>query len=291
MNTQTLIRTALASVLVAMTTPALAIDVEPGDYIPLPAGTNAFLGYYQHLKSDTFSLDGTEVPASELSANIGIGRYLRYFDVSGTPVGVQAILPFGSFSDATVGGAALPKGDGIGDLTVGATVWPLAAAPDDLTGTTLGFTLYASAPIGDYEFGGANLGKGGTTITPQIGLIQGLGGGYFLEASYDVTYTRDFDASGIDVAVDPLHQAQVWVRRQFSPATYVALGYSGLRGGDISGNGVSTGLQTSSDQARLSVGHFISQTTQISGRIGYDFNAKDGFKAEPVFQLRLLQLF
>ncbi|MDJ0858809.1 MAG: transporter [Dinoroseobacter sp.] len=282
---------ATAALCIAGIQPAMAIDTDPGDYTVLPSGTNALLGYFQHLESDTFSLDGTEVPSSELSGNIGILRYLRYSDIDGVPVGFQVIAPYGQFGDATVGGGDLEKADGLGDVTVGATVWALAAAPTDLTGTTLGFTLYGSFPTGDYEVGAANIGNGGFTLTPQIGLVQGLGGGRFLDATYDVAFTQDFDSNGFDVSTDPKHQAQIWLRQQFSEATYVAVGYSGIRGGDVSLNGTDTGAKIKSDQARLAIGHFINPTTQISGRIGYDFNADDGFKSEPAFQLRLMKLF
>lgn len=291
MGTQKTTAALAVATLLAGAQSAWAIDVEPGDYTPLPAGTNAILGYYQSLSSDTFSIDGNEIPASELSADVGILRYLRYFDANGLPMGFQAILPMGTFNDAQAGGAGLDTEDGLGDLTVGVSAWPMAAAPDDLTGTTLGVTLYASFPVGEYAPGGANLGNGGVTITPQVGLIQGLGKGFFLDASYDVTFTQDFDADGLDVSIAPLHQAQAWMRYQFSPATYAAMGYSGLRGGDVKVEDVDTGLKTNRDEVRFAIGHFINQTTQISGRVGYDVAAEDGFKSDPVIQLRLMKLF
>src|SRR5579862_206885 len=48
---------------------ALAFDVEPGNYLPFPSGTNLVFGYYQYFSSGRFITDnGTRVPDSELTA-------------------------------------------------------------------------------------------------------------------------------------------------------------------------------------------------------------------------------
>ena len=283
---------AAATALIASSGTAMAIDTDPGDYVPLPKGTKAFLGYFQHLRSETFSLGGTEVPSSEATANVAIARGLYYTEAFGRPAGLQFFLPYADFSTADVGGTALTNNSGIGDLTFGATTWLKAAAPDDLTGTTLGFTLYASLPTGDYTVGGANVGNGGFTITPQVGLIQGLGKGWFLDATYDVAFTSDFDDdAGTPVEIDPKHQLQIYARKQVSPATYFAVGYNEIRGGEIFAGGASTGLESNTRQVRLSAGTFINQTTQLSGRVTWDLDTDDGFSPEPQVQFRILKLF
>lgn len=281
----------LALALGVFTNPAQAIDVEPGDYYYLGDGANLFLGYYQRIESNTFNLDGNEVPGSEFSGSVGALRYLRYTEAFGLPAVVQGFFTFADFSDADFAGGPLVREDGFGDITLGFTMFAKAAALDDPKGTTLGFTLYTSFPTGDYTVGGANLGAGGVTFIPQVGLIQGLGGGWFFEANYDVAITRDFTANGVSVDVDPRHQTQLWIRKQFSQATYAAIGFNAVRGADISANGVATGLKTNVNEARISVGTFINPTTQISGRISYDIGTDDGFSSEPFFQLRLLKLF
>lgn len=271
--------------------PALAIDVEAGDYVPLPTGSNALALFYGNYRSDQFSLDGIEVPDSKLSAQAVTLQYNHYTEVFGRPLALQAYLPYGSFSSARVGGQDLPQGEGVGDLTFGATLWPLAADPQDLTGTTLGLSLYVSAPTGNYELGGANLGFGGAVVTPQIGLIQGLGGGRFLDVIYDVSFTRDFDIDGVSVEVDPVHQAQIWLRQYLSDRTNIAIGYNGIRGGETRFDGADTGIATDLDEIRLSVSHFLDPSTEIAGRVSYSYEADDGFANKPTVQLRFLKLF
>lgn len=274
-----------------VTSPALAIDVEPGDYVPLPAGTNLLAIYYQHIESDSFSLDGVEITDSELSADIGVVQYSHYLDFLGRPAALQAYLPIGAISNASVGGGDLQQSDGLGDLTIGATIWPIAAPMGDLYGTTVGFSLYTAFPTGKYDVGAAQLGDGGIVITPQVGLVQGLGRGLFFEANYDVSFTQDFNSNGLDVSVEPLHQVQVWLRQHLSQETYLSVGYSGLRGGEVFAGGVATGEKNETDEVRFAVGHFINPTTEISGRVGYAFRTKDGYANEPVVQLRFVKLF
>lgn len=282
----------MAMGLMSMTTfPAQAIDVEAGDYVPLSAGSNALALFYGNIRSDQFTIGDTEVPQSKLSAQAVTLQYNRYTEMLGKPVALQVYLPYGSFSSARVGGQDLRQGEGPGDLTFGATIWPLADDPRDLTGTTLGLSLYASAPTGDYELGGANLGFGGAVITPQIGLIQGLGGGRFLDVIYDISFTRNFDVDGVNVEVDPTHQAQIWLRQYLSDRTNIAIGYNGIRGGETSFDGYDTGIATDLDEVRFAVSHFLDPSTEIAGRVSYSYDAEDGFSNKPMVQLRLLKLF
>lgn len=271
--------------------PALAIDVEPGDYVPLPAGSNALALFYGNYRSDQFSLDGAEIPDSKLSGQAVTLQYNRYIELFGKPLALQVYLPYASFSTARVGGQELSEGEGVGDLTFGATIWPVADDPRDLTGSTLGLSMYASVPTGDYELGGANVGFGGTVVTPQIGLIQGLGGGRFLDVIYDVSFTRDFDVDGVNVEVDPIHQAQIWLRQYLSDRTNIAIGYNGIRGGETSFDGYDMGIATDLDEIRFAVSHFIDPSTEIAGRVSFSYDAEDGFSNKPMVQLRFLKLF
>ncbi len=271
--------------------PALALDVEPGDYTPLPAGSNALALFYGNLRSNEFSLGGAEIPGSKLSAQVATLQYNRYEELFGKPFALQVYLPYGAYSTARVGGQDVVQSDGFGDLTVAASFWPIADDPQDLTGTTVGMSLYASFPTGDYRPGGANISFGGNVFTPQIGLIQGLGGGRFLDVTYDVAFTRDFDTDGVDVEVEPLHQAQIWLRQYLSDQTSVAIGYSGLRGGETTFDGFDTGIETNLDEVRFAVSHFIDPTTEIAGRVSYVYEADDGFANQPMVQLRFMKLF
>src|SRR5690349_11724768 len=57
---------------------AYAINVEPGDYLPQPAGTNLLIGYYDHGHSgESVSSNGTSTTKkTDLDGNLGIFRYV-----------------------------------------------------------------------------------------------------------------------------------------------------------------------------------------------------------------------
>lgn len=272
--------------------PALAIDIMPGDYTVLPKGTNAALLYGQYSTSDTLDIEGLgEIPESELGLGLGIARYLHYTELGGLPVGLQAFLPFGGFTEARIGGVDQNTKDGIGDLTIGATVWPISSA--DPTGTTLGFTTYVSFPTGSYsaEPGTVSLGSGTWTVTPQIGVIQGLGNGFFFDGAVDVALRADHTENGVEISRDPSMQVQAYLRYQFSQATSVSFGYSGTFGGKDFANDAFAGTETRTDQLRAFASTFITPTMQLHGMIGTDVNTEGGFKNDFVGTIRLMKLF
>ncbi|MBM2294972.1 transporter [Sulfitobacter pseudonitzschiae] len=284
--TQTLGATAVALSLAA---PALAIDVGPGDYTILPDGTGLGMLYWQHLSSDTLHLNGAEVPGSSFEANVAILRSLNYFTLGDMPAAFHVVAPFASL-DADIGGFGQQANNGLGDTTLGLTVWPVQ--PDNPeTGTTLGFSLFATLPTGDYDPTRLGIGEGTYTITPQVGVIQGLGNGLYFDGVLDVALQQDHDESGVTFEHDPSWQIQAMLRRQWGPDTSLAIGYSGQRGGEQSVGGTETGLKTHRDQIRLYGTHFLNPTTQIQGMIGKDISVKGGFEYDSVVQFRLVKVF
>lgn len=271
---------------------AWAIDVSPGDYTVLPPGTNLLLGYAQYSTAGELHLDGGgEVPSSDLDVAVGLARYVHYTQLGGLPVAVQAILPFGTL-DARIGGVDQPIADGLGDMTLGATVYPFHPAdPGDPTGTTVGLTAFLTLPTGAYDPAKISLGSGTWTLTPQVGVIQGLGNGFFFDGVIDVAFESGHDEGPIAFSRDPSVQAQAYLRYQFSPATSASVGYSGKFGGKQFANDSYTGLKTRSDQVRLFANHFFTPAFQVQGMIGSDLNVQGGFKTDFVTQLRLLKVF
>ncbi|WP_425075047.1 transporter [Sagittula sp. S175] len=286
----TLIKTLGASALaLSLAAPAQAIDVGPADYTILPGGTTLGMLYWQHLSSDTLKLNGAEVPGSSFEANVAILRSLNYFKLGEMPAAFHVVAPFASL-DADIGGFGQKTSDGLGDTTLGLTVWPVQPSNPE-TGTTLGFSLFATLPTGDYDPARLGIGEGTTTITPQVGLIQGLGGGFYFDGVLDVAFQKDHDENGVTFEREESWQLQTMLRKQWGPGTSLAIGYSGQRGGEQSVGGVETGLKTHRDQVRLYSTHFLNPTTQIQGMVGKDVNVEGGFEYDSVTQIRLVKVF
>lgn len=281
---------ALATAGLMLAGTAQAIDVSPGDYAWVGDGRTLFLTYGQFQTADEFLPDGAAaVPDSKLSLSLLLLRGVHYREIGGQKFSFQAILPIGRFGTARIGGADAPVTDGIGDLTLGATWYPLASA--EPTGTTLGITAFLTAPTGAYEFGEVSLGSGTWTLTPQVGLIQGLGGGFYFDGILDVALQADHDEGGVEVSRDPSVQAQGYLRWQASPQTSVSVGYSGLFGGETHHDGVYTGLKTRSDQVKIFANTFFDETSQVQLMLAKDVKVEGGFKSDTVVQLRYLKVF
>lgn len=281
---------AAALALAMMAAPAQAIDVGPADYTILPGGTTIGMLYWQHLKSDKLTVNDADVPGSEFEADVAILRSLSYFTLGDMPAVFHLVVPFAGIGSASIGAAPQKTSEGLGDTTLGLTVWPVQPGSPE-TGTTLGLSLFATLPTGDYDPARIGIGEGTFAITPQVGLIQGLGGGFYLDGVLDVAFQADHTEQGVRYERDPSWQVQTMLRKQWGPATSLAIGYSGQRGGDQSVGGASTGLKTHRDQIRLYGSHFLNPTTQIQGMVGKDISVEGGFEYDSVMQLRLVKLF
>lgn len=270
--------------------PARAIDVAPGDYAIAPSGTTIGLLYFQHQSADKFELNGGNVPDSELDANAMVLRGLYYSEAFGMPALYQAVLPVVGFPTARIGGIDQSTSEGVGDLTLGFSVWPVQPDNPD-TGTTLGFTLFLTAPTGNYDIDDVSVGTGAWTLTPQVGLIQGLGNGFFIDAVADAAFSFDHDEDGATVSREPAYQVQAALRKQVSPTTSVSFGLSSQWGGKVEVGGVDTGLRTRRDQLRLYANSFVTPTLQLQGMLAKDIHAEGGFEEGNMVELRLLKLF
>ncbi len=270
---------------------AAATDIYPGDYIIAPPGANLGLVYLGYTPSNDFRLDGVgRVPQSSLDQTVGIARILHYSEIGGMPVAYQAYLPFARISNAQVGGAPLQTNNGIGDLTLGFTAF-LLKKDDPSYGTTIGLTAYVSLDTGKYDPGRVGAGAGTTTYTPQLGLVQGLGHGFYLDGSLDIAVQRSHTNANIKYATNASTEVQAYLRYQFSPASSVSFGYAGFFGGKQYVDDVYTGQETRSDQLRLFASHMLTPTWQVAGMLGKALSSDAGFKNEYSAQLRIMKIF
>jgi len=111
---------ATVALTLATTSPALAVDCQPFDWVPLPAGRDVFMGYYEYAEHNEFNnvLSGTAKGPTSLDANIGVARYLHYGLLGNNPYVLDVILPFGALTNGKIGGTRLDDASGVGDPIV-----------------------------------------------------------------------------------------------------------------------------------------------------------------------------
>ena len=272
--------------------PALAIDVDAGDYTALPDGTNLGLLYYQHAERNALYSKGSKIPiGAGLDSDVGILRGVHFMNVGGYIVDPQFLLPFGKLK-AKNDTSFLGDTSGVSDLILAATVW-LVNKPE--SGDYFGITPFLTLPTGQYDHNKAlNLGENRTKFTLQAGHITSLTKKLSLDLVGDFTlYGRNnnFGVSGATLKQDPTFQGQIHLRYNVTPTFDLRAGLSKTFTGETSVNGADQDDRGSTSKFSLGAAYFLRPTTQILATYGRDISVRDGFKESNRVNVRLLQVF
>lgn len=294
LRTKVLAAAAAMAAMLAGTNPSRAIDVDPGEYTVLPAGTNLAILYALYGERSSVNIVGAGTFKATLNSSIGIARYVHYFNLASMPAAVHVLLPFGSLYNGNIPGVTGPlqSASGLGDLIGAFTVWPINK-PDPMYSTTLGLTVFESMPTGSYNDRRVlNVGANRWATTLQAGFIQGIGKGLFFDLTGDATFYGDnSDAFGLPLTQDPSYEVQAYLRYHFLPTTAVSVGYAGTFGGTQYLNGVANGFKTEFSQVRAVVQHFIAPNLQGEIMVGRDFAVTGGFEQDFFTKLRFVFIF
>lgn len=279
--------------LMAQSCAAYAIDIQPTDYRPLPAGMSAILLYGQHIKADSLDVDHIgNIPGSSLKLAAGALRAVHYADLpNGMRYAINGYVTFGSFRTARAGGADQAVRNGVGDLVLGATVYPHISDDGDGRSFALGLTTLLTVPVGKAHPGEVSVSSNAWQITPQVGIEWGMGNGWYVDGAADVSFSFDHDIGPVEYSRDPSVHIQAMLRRQLSPTMSVTAGYSGKFGGKLDADGIYTGEKTRQDQLRLFFNTSLDATTQLQTMVARDVHVEGGFKRDSEIHFRLAKAF
>ncbi len=270
---------------------ALAVDAQALDFVPPPAGTRLGMLYYLHGSSDTL-VDGSgdEVPGSELDTNVGVARYISFFDIGSMRTGINVVQPFGGLSDMSIGGRTQASDEfGLGDTSIVATFW-LVNEPE----RNLYFSVanYLTLPTGDYDPDVASLGSNRWSGAVQPALHYGFAPRWSVELMGDVTIYGDNDdgPGGVTIKKDPSFTAIGWLNYHVSGVTVLSVGVSTTWGGKETWGGIDHGdSRVSTPRATWS--QMLNPTTQLLLEVGTDVNAENTFERKFETVLRLAKVF
>jgi len=291
-----LARNSLKSLVVTLSlasvTVAHAIDIDPGDYTALPAGTNLAMLYYQYATTDRLYAGGERVPVNaRLDTNIGIFRYVHFMEVGGYIVDPQILLPFGHV-EAKNDLFPLGSTDGMADPILAATVW-LINEPEN--NHYFGITPFLQVPAGSYDNDRPlNLGENRWSFSLQAGYIRGLTDTLALDLAADITLhgkNSDFGADNSTLKQDPLYQLQGYLRHNISPTWDIRGGLSYTYGGETRVDGQRQNDKYETLSATLGTGYFITPTVQVLANYGQDLSVENGFREDRRVNLRLMKVF
>lgn len=272
---------------------AAAQEIQPYEFVPLPAGTNLAIGYYIYGHNTEFNVAaGPTFKNAKLETNIGVGRYVHFTEIAGHPAGFQLIQIFGSLSGANVGGRSLGSAFGAQNLALSAFIWPYV---NTATKTNFNTTVFLYPPTGTYDSRAPlNLGDNRWRGDIQLGLSQGFGEHFGLDAEFDAQFYGDNDNAfpqGSRITQDPTYRVQLWANYRWSPAFTTSIGYEGFFGGNQRENGFLTGNKTDEHRIRANAALFLTPKLQTMVELNHDIAYFGGFKQDFGAQLRVLYAF
>jgi hypothetical protein len=274
-------------------TRAEAQEIEPFEFVPLPAGTNLALGYYVYGHATDFNVArGSTIKGSGVEVNLGIARYVHYIDVAGHPAGFQIIQIFGSESAAHIDGQRLGSAFGAANTALSAFIWPYV---NTATKTNVNLTGFLYPPIGTYDKRSPiNIGDNRWRGDVLLGLSQGITDNISFDAAFDVQFYGDNDSyvpGNRRLSQDPTYRAQLWANWRWSPAFTTSIGYEGFFGGSEQVNGFFAGSKTEEQRIRANAALFLTPRLQTMLELNHDVKAVGGFKQDFGATLRVAYVF
>ena len=268
-------------------------EIEPFEFVPAPAGTNLFLGYYLYGHDTEYNVSGgPTVKNSGLEVNVGVARYVHFFDLGGHPAGVQIFQTFGSESGGHIDGERLGSAFGAQNTVLSAFFWPYS---NQANKTYLVVTGFIYPPDGTYDPHSAiNLGDNRLDGDIQIGLSKGIGDHFAFDAEFDAEFFGDNNNPypfGGTLTQDPTYRGQVWLNWSWSRAFTTSVGWEGLFGGRQQLDGIFTGATAYEQRIRAAASLFLSPTFQTLIELNHDVAHSGNFKQDFGATLRIVKVF
>jgi hypothetical protein len=240
---------AAAAGILAGSAAACAQDMEPRAFSASPVGTNFVIGSYLRTTGSA-SIDPS-LPISNVTAtvNTGLLGYQRTFGLFGQTATAAVLLPYtyGDLNGLVGQQSTHITRSGLGDLAVRFTQNILgspAVTPEEFVrrtpSTTLGVSLVAVAPTGDYNSAHlVNISSNRWAFKPGIGLTQPIGR-WFTDVSAGVWLFTDNDNffNGHVRGEAPLWSIQTHVGYYFPRDIWLSADLTYYSGGETSINGV-----------------------------------------------------
>ncbi len=268
-------------------------EIEPFEFTPAPAGTNLLLGYYVYGHQTQYSISGgPTIKDSGVEVNVGVARYVHFFDLGGHPAVLQVYQPFGSLSGAHIDDERLGSAFGAQNTILSGAFWPYASQVNKTYVIVVGF-IYP--PDGTYDPHSAiNLGDNRLDGDVQIGLSKGIGDHFSFDAAFDAEfYGTNSNAApfGGTLNQNPTYRGQIWLNWSWSRAFSTSIGWEGFFGGRQQIEGTFTGAKTEEQRIRAAASLFLSPTFQTLIELNHDVQNSGGFKQDFGVTARVLYIF
>lgn len=284
----------LLSLLNVSAAKAAVNDVLPGDFFPLATGTSTFAAYAYDRHSTGPYAQGQKKLDGELDTQLIALRFGHFFEFSGKPLSLIALLPWARVTIAPSGLTRLlgEETSGVGDLRLGATQWLVTEREQ---GRYLAISGMLSLPTGNYERSQVvSIGENRTKLTLSLGWIEPLGNSWVFEMTPELAWygSNDRYLGNHTLVQKSTFALTGYLRYRATPNWQFHVGEQINRGGATSLDGVDRG--DAPDNPRLMLGMtFVSDDRkhQWIVRAARDTAIENGFKNNSELLLRYLRIF
>lgn len=229
-----------ATILVASVKIAHAIDLQPGDLVPMPSGTSLVQFAYGDLERNDLYSNGNKVSnAPKVATQLYQLRFIHYTSLVDIPIVFYVQQPWGNMQSSGLSGGA-QNASGYSDTTLLLGTWPYA---NKETNTYLGMGAYYQAVTGSYNNRKSiNLGENRDRAALQVGFQTRFFDRLDWMVAADVTRfgtNEAYGASNMSLTQNRLYTMQTGINYILSPESALGLTLFHTYGGETSLNGVS----------------------------------------------------
>lgn len=272
---------------------AAEISSDPGDYIPLPAGTDLLALYLQNSQHDAYYSDGKKLPADlAMEANVGVFRYVHFMELAGVIINPQVVIPFGHVElEKSFGGLPQTTSSGIGDPMIATSAW-LYNNPS--TGRYMAVLATAALPLGEYDGdkGPINLGQNRWRGIFQAAYVTPLTQRSLLELVTEyAVYGKNDDYFGMTQRRDDSYGVQTHLSYAPLPGSRIGLSYFHDFAGETELDGIAQGDELNGNRWLVSASTSLAPGTQLLVQYGESIKVENGAFESQRVNMRLVKLF
>jgi len=280
--TSSLLRIALAQVVVLLAIPSHAQDIEPRRWSHLPIGANFTGTAYAYSTGDILLDPALKIENAQFDLQTIVARYIRSFELLGKSARFDLIQAYqtGIWTGLLNGAPARAEREGLADTMLRFAVNLYGAPP--LSGkefaeyranadceTIVGMGLVVQLPTGQYfDDKLINLGANRFLFRPQLGVVRNIGK-WSGELTTAVTFFTANDAffNGKRLQQDPVFSADANLIYTFLPGLWLAASVGYGNGGLTVVNGVANSDRQNNLGWGLGLGVPLSRAVGV--KLGY----------------------
>lgn len=279
-----MLRSTVATCLLAALYSSQANALQPRDYLPRPDGVSAIQLLYTSTSANSFYVDGERAGDNlNLEQDIWVFLPVHYSTFMSMPTIFEAIIPFGrvSIDGADIGNNALST-SGLADPSFLAGIWPIS---NDESQTWWAVSGWLTAPLGDYDNNQMlNLGRNQWAFKAQTGLAKGFGK-LIIEVIPSVeiySNNNNFTSAGLTLKRDPLYAVETHISYDLTPSVLVSLDHFYLNGGASSVGSTVIEEELETHALQLTTRLALASNQFLSFQYKEDLSVKNGSKTNTV---------